>query len=180
MAKKKALPRLEVILILVFFVAFVLWAMRKCSENREMYQEHIPETEEQETTTSVDSVITPEIFNVPPTSSEQPQTEQQPGVRNADEAPSRTIQEKYTPLYVTLENLNMREIPALNGKVLDRLKLYDEVTFLNEVTDSIHEINLGSKLTQAPWIKVKTKKGKVGWVYGAGVHYYKTKLEGVD
>jgi len=173
MTKKKVLPRLEVILIGVFFVSFVLWAMRKCSENQDLYQHEIPQEEE---VTNVDSLITPELFQEPLTPPEQPVE----GTRSGDQVPSGKVIERYTPLYVTLENLNMRERPALNGKILDRLKLYDEVTFLNEVTDSIYEVNLGSLTTQAPWIKIKNKKGKVGWVYGAGVYYYKKKLEGAD
>ena len=173
-----AMPRLEVILIMVFFVSFILWALRKCSENRELYPDELP-PETEETMTATDSIITPEIFTEP-----EPQQQQPSGpnvaVRSGDEAPSRSIREKYTPLYVTIENLNMREVPALNGKILDRLKLYDEVTFMNEVTDSIYQIDLGNLPTEAPWIKVRNKKGKVGWVYGAGVHYYKKKLEGVE
>lgn len=173
-----AMPRLEVILIMVFFVSFILWALRKCSENRELYPDELP-PETEETMTATDSIITPEIFNEPEPQPQQP-TGPNVAVRSGDEAPSRNIREKYTPLYVTIENLNMREIPALNGKILDRLKLYDEVIFLNEVTDSIYQIDLGNLPTEAPWIKVRNKKGKVGWVYGAGVHYYKKKLEGVE
>lgn len=178
MAKKKmSMPRLEVILIIVFFVSFVLWAMRKCSENKDLYPDEVP-PETEETITATDSIITPEIFNVPPTPPKP--TGPNVNVRSGDEPPSNITREKFTPLYVTIENLNMREIPALNGKILDRLKLYDEVIFLNEVTDSIYQIDLGNLPTEAPWVKVKNKKGIVGWVYGAGVHYYKKKLEGVE
>lgn len=179
MSKKRVLPRLEVILIVVFFVSFVLWAMRKCSEDRALYVEEHAEIEEAlpDTTT-----------NLPVTSLETPAETETPAeivtqrrnTRSAAEQPGRRIKERYTPLYVTIENLNMRDAVGLNGKILDRLKLYDEVTFLNEVTDSIYEINLGGLVTHAPWIKVKSPKGKVGWVYGAGVHYYKKRLEGVE
>ena len=179
MTKKRVLPRLEVILIVVFFISFVLWAMRKCSEDRALYVEEQAVIEEElpDTTT-----ILPEINVETPAEGETPAeiVAQRRNTRSAAEQPGRSIKERYTPLYVTIENLNMRDAVGLNGTILDRLKLYDEVTFLNEVTDSIYEINLGGLVTHAPWIKVKSPKGKVGWVYGAGVHYYKKRLEGVE
>lgn len=171
------MPRLEFIIIAIFFISFILWAMRKCSQNRDIYQEENPVTTE-ETVTPADSIITPEIFDKPKQLT--PANPSSVDIRSADQPPSRSVREKYTPLYVTLENLNIREQPALNAKVLDRVQLYDEVTFLNEVTDSIYEIKLGNVMTQAPWVKVKSPKGKVGWVYGAGVHYYKKRLEGLE
>ena len=51
---------------------------------------------------------------------------------------------------------------------------------MNEVTDSTFQINLGKEVADEPWVKVRSKKGHVGWVYGAGVDYYKYKRPGVE
>lgn len=90
------------------------------------------------------------------------------------------IREKTTPLYVTFDGLNVRSGPGLNYGKVDRLNLYDEVVFLNEITDSTYQISLGQITPNEPWIKIKTPSGKEGWVYGAGVEYFKKKLEGVE
>ncbi|MEM9837355.1 MAG: SH3 domain-containing protein [Bacteroidota bacterium] len=89
------------------------------------------------------------------------------------------VREKVTTLYVTFDGLNVRKGPGLNYGKVDRLKLYDAVTFLNEITDSTYQISLGDVTPDEPWIKILTPSGKEGWVYGAGVDYYKRKLEGV-
>ncbi len=87
------------------------------------------------------------------------------------------IREQVTPLYVVLDELNMRAEPKLNARLLARLQLYDELVFLNEVTDFTQEINIGGAVFNEPWVKVKNKRGQVGWVYGAGVHYYKFRRQ---
>ena len=51
---------------------------------------------------------------------------------------------------------------------------------MNEVTDSTYQISLGKEMADEPWVKVKNNRGKIGWVYGAGINYYKKKREGVQ
>ncbi|MEL7163504.1 MAG: hypothetical protein AAFN92_22290, partial [Bacteroidota bacterium] len=65
-----------------------------------------------------------------------------------------------------------------NG-IVARIPLYEEVFFLGEVTDSLYQIDLGEVTPTAPWVRIKLKDGKQGWVYGAGVSYYKFRLAGV-
>jgi len=60
------------------------------------------------------------------------------------------------------------------------LVLYEEVHFLNEITPFTEKISLGTSVADEPWVKVKTKRGGEGWVYGAGVYYYKRKYPGMD
>ncbi|GJM32323.1 MAG: hypothetical protein DHS20C18_13240 [Saprospiraceae bacterium] len=171
MTKKKLLPRIELILILIFFMAFITWTMRKCSDTRQQYQEEAALEENQpEDVTSV----SPDTTAAP--AEPEPEAAQPENRRERE----RAIREKFTPLYVTIDGMNMREEPTLKGKVVGRLVLYEEVTFLNEVTDSTQEIKLGDITANEPWVKVKNQKGKVGWIYGAGVSYYKKKLEGVN
>ncbi len=72
----------------------------------------------------------------------------------------------------------MRKTPGLKGESLGELKLFDEVYYMNETTDSLYEVNLGREMAKEPYVKIKTKRGTVGWVYGAGVHYIKKKRSG--
>ena len=162
---KSILPRLEIMIIGVFFISFVFWAVARCNRTRaeyaEMeYQEKVQDSLEKEMTAEIAKPVTPK--------EETPEVAQP-----VFEVPDQPI----TPLYVTLENLNVRDKPSLSGKIVGRLKLFDEVTFLNEVTDFRQEIKLGEISAYEPWVKVKTDEGKEGWVYGAGVHYFKTKLD---
>jgi hypothetical protein len=73
----------------------------------------------------------------------------------------------------------MRKEPGLKSETVAKLDLYEQVYFMNEKTDYTQEINLGKEMATDYWVKVKTKSGKVGWVFGAGVHYYKQKRKGV-
>jgi hypothetical protein len=82
-------------------------------------------------------------------------------------------------LFVTIDKLKIRTEPGLKSKVLGELPLFSEVYFMEEVTDSIYTLSLGKEIAHEPYIKVKTKRGTIGWVYGAGVNYYKKKREGV-
>ena len=90
------------------------------------------------------------------------------------------IRERLTPLYSTIDGLNVREGPGINYGLVGRLELFEEVAFLNEVTDSTEQINLGSITPDEPWVKIRTRKGREGWVYGAGVDFYKRELPGVE
>lgn len=93
--------------------------------------------------------------------------------------PTRDPAPQLTKLYSTINGLNVRTKPSLQGRILARIPLYEEVSFMNEVTDSLYEIDLGEITPKEPWIKIRLKDGKVGWVYGAGVSYYKYELPGV-
>ena len=92
---------------------------------------------------------------------------------------AEVIIEKVTPLYSTINGLNVRSGPSMKNGVVTRLKLYEEVIFTGEVTDSLYSIDLGEITPTAPWVRIRLKDGKEGWVYGAGVSYYKFQLKGV-
>lgn len=79
-------------------------------------------------------------------------------------------------LYVLINGLNVRAKPDLKAKSLGKLKLNDQVTFMQEVTDIAQPVRLadGTTITK-PWFKIKTKRGTIGWVHGSGVDFYKRK-----
>lgn len=96
------------------------------------------------------------------------------------EAPTKNAETELSKLYVTIDGLKLRTGPSLDSTVLYQCSLFEEVYFMNEVTDSTYQLSLGKEMADEPWVKVKNKRGKVGWVYGAGVNYYKKKREGVQ
>jgi len=170
MSDKKSgkLPRIEILILLVFFISFFGWVVNKCSRTKTTL---IQENTIQEIKDSLEAIAALEA------------TAENPLIAQDTVAP---IQETESPLantrlYIVIDGLNMRDQPNLKGEVLDRLELFDEVEFLNEVTDSTTVLKLNEFITvNEPWVKVRTRKGKDGWVYGAGVHYHRKKYPGLD
>ena len=166
--RQNLLFRIQLLAILVFFIGFLIWANTKCTRMREQYRDQWEvqqalEEAKQDSLEALQAIADSiQATATPPASSPS----------------ANLLREKYTPLFVTIEGLNLRDTPGLEGEVLVKLNLYEEVEFLNEVTDSTTQLSLGKVTANEPWIKVRSKKGHVGWVYGAGVHYYKRRQEG--
>lgn len=81
-----------------------------------------------------------------------------------------------TMLYVLINGLNIRAKADLKAKIKGKLKLNDQVYFLEEATEQAQTVRLanGTMVTK-PWFKIQTKRGTVGWVHGSGVDFYKRK-----
>lgn len=79
------------------------------------------------------------------------------------------------PIYITIDNLKMRTEPTLKSSVIKKLPLYERVYFTGVLTDTTTRINIGRIHTDEPWVKVLDEEGTEGWLYGAGVHFYKTE-----
>lgn len=81
-----------------------------------------------------------------------------------------------TMLYVLIDGLNIRAKADLKAKSKGKLKLNDQVYFLEEATEQAQTVRLanGTSVTK-PWFKIQTKRGTVGWVHGSGVDFYKRK-----
>lgn len=175
--KKSVLPKIEVLIILVFFASFILWAATKCNSTKLLYQE-------EEITSSLELNDKPTETNEDSIESLANQEKSLLNQINPTDTPikftssSTSNRQRYSRLYVTIEGLKLREEPNLNSPVLATFTLFEEVSFLEEVTEFTTKINLGNVEVTEPWIKVKAKKGHTGWVYGAGVNYYKKKTEG--
>jgi Bacterial SH3 domain len=79
-------------------------------------------------------------------------------------------------LYILINGLNVRTKPDLKAKSLGKLKLNDQVYFMQEKTDIAQPVRLADGTTiSKPWFKIKTKRGTIGWVHGSGVDFYKRK-----
>ena len=180
MAKKKKslLPGLEMMIIIVFFISFMLFVIPRCNEKRLEYASTdaadtpaAPVEDIQTTTdTKPDSILVPSA--TAPLATPPPQT--------APPTLPATATNTATRLYVTIDGLNIRSAPSLDSSILNKLVLFEEVYFLNEITPFTEQISLGTSVADEPWIKVKTKRGGEGWVYGAGVYYYKRKYPGIE
>jgi len=149
------LPKMELLVILIFFLSFITWAMSKCNETQEVYQSEASQNSEIKQ-------------NPAPV---QQEIEEKPAPRI-----SALQKEKTTVLYVLLADLKLRKGPSLDSAIVRVLNINDEVYFLNETTSFKQKINLGNRIAMEPWIKVRAYSGHEGWVYGAGVHYYKTNI----
>ncbi len=174
--KKEILPGIELIIIVVFFLSFTMWAISKCNQKKLSYAATI--------SSETDSTILEKIKTEETPVQEMPVSKIQDSIKkhqNSHKAPSqpsstpvtRTIIEKYTPLYVSVDSLKLRAGPGLQHNVILKMPLHTELTFLHEVSDSTHILNIGDRIVNEPWIKVKHPKGHIGWVYGGYIDFYK-------
>lgn len=178
----------ETIIIVIFFLFFIVWAMRKCNNEVQLRQAGNDKYRQQQIKDSlarvqrvapapiptpapatVTSTTTAAIPTPAPTPTPQPI---QPSA-TSPAAANNTQQ-----LWVVIDGLNVREKPELKAKSFGKLSLHDRVTFLGDVTKNTQKLSLGAEEADEPWVKIKTKRGTVGWVYGAGVSFYKTKRKG--
>lgn len=182
---KGAAPRFEIALILIFFACFVMWSISRCDAKREEMQteEMIENGDDLRTTEASESGLMQDA----PTTADNANnvsnntTATTPAVATPISPKPKPQRQTFgTTLYITIDGLNMRNHPHLDSAVVAQLPLFEPVTFMDEVTEFKQEINLGKEMANEPWVKVQTRKGKAGWVYGAGVHYYKIKREGVQ
>ena len=187
MAKKKKsiLPGLEIMIIIVFFISFLLFAIPQCKKKQLEYTDPAntsTATVEEDPTSTAAADATPDSILVPAAS--VPAVATAPvattPVPQASPTLPPTVTNTATRLYVTIDGLNIRSGPSLDSSILNKLVLFEEVHFLNEITPFTEQISLGASVADEPWIKVKTKRGGEGWVYGAGVYYYKRKYPGMD
>ncbi len=162
------LPKIELLFIFIFFLVFITWTMSKCGSVQEEYaQDTAAETSSIEATKAAKPKSDGAIKTT-----EAAETAETPKVTTS-KAPVKI--EKRTVLYVLLDGLKLRKGHHLDSSVVKTLKLNDEVYFLGATTDFKQKINLGDRVAFEPWVKVRAYTGHEGWVYGAGVHYFKPK-----
>ena len=166
-SKKKSrldFPRIETLIILVFLGSFLLWGVSQCNNRRAELRR-------------VDSPPAVTIEQPPATATT---------VTVSDDTTTVVVQPAAPPpassgsrLYVTIDGLNFRTAPDLNSEVLRKLELFEVVFYADEITDSTYQINLGYETADEPYVKIRLATGQTGWVYGAGVNYYRKKRSGV-
>lgn len=82
--------------------------------------------------------------------------------------------EKLTKIYIVMDSVKLRSTPGLNGQIV-KILLFDEVVYdLKEQTQKMENIRFSAEESRKePWVKVRTADGKVGWVFGAVVSFYR-------
>ncbi len=203
---KGLLSKVEYIVIGVLALIFLMWTVSKCNAHKEEAQDQAAvETQEDSLAQAENKKLPPPIAQQPAaqqppasspdtyqpidgsapattTTTTQPATGSATGAKPAQAQAAQTTTSAdagRSKLFVTIDKLKVRKTPGLKGELLGELKLFDEVYYMDEVTDSSFTVNLGTEKATEPYVKIKTKRGTVGWVYGAGVHYVKKKRSGV-
>ncbi|MBK8043509.1 MAG: SH3 domain-containing protein [Haliscomenobacter sp.] len=169
-SKSPGLPRLEVLIIGGFFLIFTFWAVGKCSATRNTYRQK----EEKE------KLLAAEEDSIKTLLREKRRQDSLAKAPIALRTETGGTSQAYSRLYVVIDGLKMRRTPSLNAEVVDEFRLFEEVYFLDEVTEFTQEINLGKEVANEPWVKIQSKEGRAGWVYGAGVNFYKKKHPGAE
>lgn len=82
---------------------------------------------------------------------------------------TRSIPVEPKVVYAWVDQLRVRQLPTLESPVVTELAAGDTLFFLNEQTVEKVQLTLREKKFNQPWIKVRTKNGREGWVYGGGV-----------
>lgn len=199
------LPKAEILILLAFLACMTLWAMSKCSARRADSVRRVMDIEGADTEERPVKRDTVQVQAAPKTPDNEVKTDpaappppqtSTPGATPKLGAPPKrpTLTNEISKpapaasgstangstLFVTIDGLKVRKEPGLKGETVAELQLYEPVTFLNKKTDWTQEISLGYEKVTDHWVKVRTQSGKEGWVFGAGVHYYKMKRQGVQ
>ena len=157
--------KLELLVITVFIILFSSWAVSKCSDKKQELRDKLAaEASEDRARDSIELAAQ--------MAKQAPKKEDPPTPTTTTE---NAADDKGTILFVVTEELNLRAEPNIKSTLIAKLSLHDELIFLNEVTDFKNEFAIEGKTYNEPWVKVKNNKGQSGWVYGAGVHYFKTR-----
>ena len=107
-------------------------------------------------------------------------TESGSGQPNVEDSLTKTstpvsISTKYQTVYVSIDSMKLRSDHNLQSDMISYLRYGEAVENLGEYS-VVERIKIAKDRTEvAPWIKVKTKEGKIGWVFGAGLTFYALK-----
>lgn len=176
--------KIEYLIILSALFVILLWAISRCGSQREKML-----LEKAENSEPMDTARVADLYgdlSAPPSRRDTGQvagsTAQIPAPTAANVPASNgtgtTNPSNLTRLYIVMDGVNLRSAPQLQAPVVAKLPLFEEVYFLNEVTDSTQQLSIGKEIVDEPWVKVRTLRGREGWVYGAYVGYYKKKRKG--
>ena len=86
-----------------------------------------------------------------------------------------TLKKENTPssivLKANMDHLRMRDGAGTDGKILGNFSMGDELIYQGERSDFTTAVNLRGYPYEEYWLKIKTKDGQEGWVYGGGVTF---------
>ena len=80
------------------------------------------------------------------------------------------------PLYITIDSLKLRAQPKLDSNFIRYLAFDETVYDMGEQTKNVQTIRYSAdEIRTEPWVKIRTENGEIGWVFGAGVNFYRKK-----
>lgn len=84
--------------------------------------------------------------------------------------------------YAWVDKLRVRAVPGLESKrqgakFVDVLDEGERVTFLGEKSEELFDVTLRGRDMRAPFYKVKTKKGEIGWIFAGALSSFPIDVE---
>jgi hypothetical protein len=101
---------------------------------------------------------------------------------NSDETPKEklTLQDStlirdsnFVEIFVWVDKLRLRKTPDRKSEILQELDEGETLLFLNEKSHFKEKVKLRGVIYDEPWLKVKTKNNKIGWIYGGAIKFEK-------
>ena len=80
-------------------------------------------------------------------------------------------------IYTWVDKLRVRATPDTDSEIIAELAEGEALTYLEEKTDFTQKISMRGSVQDEPWLKIRTKEGKTGWVYGGGVKFYRPEVD---
>ena len=151
-------------LALVLFIGFVLVGGEKGTE---------------EATQSTNTELSYYSSDSPQVASSQVPKSNLLKLDSAKTTPDPTVEKRepnsYSIVYVSIDSMKLRSDHHLQAEMIAYLAYGQAVTNLGEYS-VVERIKIAKDRTEvAPWIKIKTEDGKIGWVFGAGLTFYPLK-----
>lgn len=163
---KGKLNNMELLGIGFFCIAFVLYGISKCGKS------------DSEVNDSNQAVVTEVVVdstaNAVADSTSNNGSSFSSGNNPAPSQPTVVASNPVAPrsLYIIADSLRVRKEPNLGGELITYLSYGEEVMDLGEQT-ALEKLRVSpDEVRTAPWIKIKTKKGKIGWAFGAYIQFY--------
>ncbi|MEM9820823.1 MAG: SH3 domain-containing protein [Bacteroidota bacterium] len=98
-----------------------------------------------------------------------------------DPSSSQEDHAKNTPgsvqIYAWVDQLRVRAQPDTHSDIIAELAEGEALTYLEEKTDFTQQISMRGIVQDEPWLKIQTQAGKIGWVYGGGVKFYRPEVD---
>lgn len=84
--------------------------------------------------------------------------------------------------YAWVDKLRVRAVPGLESKrqgakFVDVLDEGEKVTFLGEKSEELFDVTLRGRDMKAPFYKVRTKKGEIGWIFAGALSSFPIDVE---
>jgi hypothetical protein len=166
---KGRLNKMELTGIGLFLLTFLIYLVNKCSSDETLPPEDAIVIEMTTDSTEADTAATALPLQRTGSSFSDGTS------RNKTSPPKATSNKNNSSgqkLYVSIDSSKMRSAPRLDSLVVSYLRYGDEVINLGEQTE-LQRIRVSAdEVRTAPWIKIKTKTGQIGWTYGACLQFY--------